>query len=315
MKRLIASLLILCLLVSLLPALPLEVQAADVSSSNTFWLWTDFAAESFASGSGSESDPYLIATAEQLAYLAVQVNAGNSYEDQYFALADDIDLSNYLWVPIGAWESTPFKGNFNGNRFTIHKMTIENGSVPGEYCGLFGCFPQGTLSNLKLSWGDIYLEENPTVCYIGGVIGYGIGCTNMEIAVSIDLLNYNSGGNYIYCGGLVGRTTRTTQNSSYSGFINVVCLGGAAVGGIHGAVAYNNLGVLTRNCFTSGEISVSSDYDRNGLPSDTSMYVGGLTGTDAQGIANCYSTMSITASGFNGAVGGLVGSTLQDLRN
>lgn len=316
MKRLIATLLAFCLLVGLLPAIPLKAQAADSSSRAITWLWTDFAAEGFASGSGSESDPYLIATAEQLAYLAVQVNAGNSYEGQYFALVEDLELRDYLWVPIGAKESTPFKGNFRGNSFTITRMTIENDSVPDAYCGLFGYFPSGSISDLSLEWVDISLDENPTVCYIGCLIGYGIGATYVDVQGNIDLCNYSSGGNHIYCGGLVGKSTRTTQNSSYSGFINVICLGGASVGGIHGVVSYNHTGVLTRNCHTSGEITVSSDYDENGSPTDTNnMYVGGLIGSDAQGIANCYSTMSIAASGFNGSVGGLVGYLMHDLRN
>ena len=247
MKRFVASLLTLCLLVGLLPALPLKAQAAG-SSKAISWLWTDFAAESFASGSGSENDPYLIATAEQLAYLAVQVNAGNSFEGQYFALVEDLELRDYLWVPIGARESTPFKGNFKGNGFTISRMTIENDSVPDAYCGLFGYFPSGSVSDFSLEWVDINLDENPTVSYIGCVIGSGIGCSNVAVQGNIDLLNYSSGGNHIHCGGLVGNATKPSQICSYSGFINVVCLGGASVGGIHGTVGYYITGLNTRSC-------------------------------------------------------------------
>ena len=41
-------------------------------------------AEAFAGGTGTEGDPYQIATAEQLAYLAQQVNTGTDYSEVFF---------------------------------------------------------------------------------------------------------------------------------------------------------------------------------------------------------------------------------------
>ena len=46
-------------------------------------------------------DPYQIATAEQLAKLANDVNGGTSYDNTYFVLTSDIDLSAHRWKPIG----------------------------------------------------------------------------------------------------------------------------------------------------------------------------------------------------------------------
>ena len=48
----------------------------------TSTLWTDYAADAFAGGDGSAANPYQIATAEQLAYLAKTVNAGTKYAGQ-----------------------------------------------------------------------------------------------------------------------------------------------------------------------------------------------------------------------------------------
>ena len=43
--------------------------------------WANHYADSFAGGSGFESDPYQIETAEQLSLLAVNVNSGTNYSD------------------------------------------------------------------------------------------------------------------------------------------------------------------------------------------------------------------------------------------
>lgn len=57
----------------------------------------------FAGGSGTQEDPYQIATADQLMALSAAVNDGsaNGYPGQYFVLTDDIDLSGAAWQPIG----------------------------------------------------------------------------------------------------------------------------------------------------------------------------------------------------------------------
>ena len=57
----------------------------------------------FAGGSGTQEDPYQIATADQLLALSAAVNDGsaNGYPGQYFVLTDDIDLSGAAWQPIG----------------------------------------------------------------------------------------------------------------------------------------------------------------------------------------------------------------------
>ena len=56
MNRLIASLLMICLLVGLLPALPVETQAAEVAATGSGLLWTDFAADGFEGGDGRKSE-------------------------------------------------------------------------------------------------------------------------------------------------------------------------------------------------------------------------------------------------------------------
>ena len=60
----------------------------------------------FAGGSGTEDDPYLISNGSELAYLAQQVNSGNSYENVHFKLTNDIYLNDTtdweLWGKTGS---------------------------------------------------------------------------------------------------------------------------------------------------------------------------------------------------------------------
>ena len=63
----------------------------------------DGTAVAFTQGSGTKEDPWRIENAEQLAYLAQQVNNGTDYERNHFLLVSDLDLSGKEWTPIGTY--------------------------------------------------------------------------------------------------------------------------------------------------------------------------------------------------------------------
>ena len=60
----------------------------------------DGTAVAFTKGSGTEEDPWLIENAEQLAYLAQQVNNGTDYKWNHFLLFSDLDLNGNEWMPL-----------------------------------------------------------------------------------------------------------------------------------------------------------------------------------------------------------------------
>lgn len=74
----------------------------------------------FAGGTGTESDPYIIQTAEQLNEVRNYLDGNN------FRLDNDIDLTSYLaansaengWLPIGS-DSGRYNRSFDGQR-TCH---------------------------------------------------------------------------------------------------------------------------------------------------------------------------------------------------
>ncbi|MBE6565432.1 MAG: hypothetical protein E7655_09205 [Ruminococcaceae bacterium] len=109
-KLILRSVFVLLLVVCL--ASPLFCRADAASPS----VWSGETASSFAGGSGTEADPYLIKTAEQLAFLAEQVRNGNTFLDQTIRLHGDLwlnDTSDWeswetkapknTWLPIGGY--------------------------------------------------------------------------------------------------------------------------------------------------------------------------------------------------------------------
>ena len=119
-KKLLGLLLAVFMVLTLAPT----TARADVATEK----WTDFAAPDFAGGAGTKDNPYQIATAEQLAKLAKEVNSGipeQTHSGEYFKLTAPIDLSGKRWVPIGYGNesSHSFSGFFDGNNQIITGKT------------------------------------------------------------------------------------------------------------------------------------------------------------------------------------------------
>ena len=131
MKKFICLLLSIALLSSILSGCKNKTEeyiesTAEPSEETTVAepsVWDGSIATAFAGGNGSENDPYQISTSEELAFLAQQVNSGNSYAGIHLELTNDIDLNNLEWTPIGNGEF-PFMGSFDGNEHTIKNLKI-----------------------------------------------------------------------------------------------------------------------------------------------------------------------------------------------
>ena len=193
--------------------------------------WKDYCATQIANKDGDDGSSWdnaiVIATAEELAYFAQQVNSkasiscgnGNSidpddngqaggFKDYYFALAADIDLSDYDWTPIGN-ATYPFKGNFDGrghcvNGLKVMKVETVSGAV---YAGLFGYASVGILRNLGVRLADAGIQANSTggSAYAGGIAGYAHNIFNCYVVGEGTIgASFSGMGNNIYAGGIVG---------------------------------------------------------------------------------------------------------------
>ncbi len=116
-----------------------------------------------------------------LFWLAIEVNHGNTFDGKTVTLANDIDLNNEQWIPIGnenlAGET--FNGIFDGNGKTISNLKHH---YTGEdyFVGLFGCLDGATIKNLTITNVDINLRGAETWGHIGAVAGWAQGQTSLE---------------------------------------------------------------------------------------------------------------------------------------
>ena len=78
LKRFFSSLVLVIMIFQSLPNKTIFAQQAS------FDVWDGSVATAFAGGTGTESDPYVIASASQLAFLADRVNAGIGNYWEYF---------------------------------------------------------------------------------------------------------------------------------------------------------------------------------------------------------------------------------------
>ena len=255
--------------------------------------WKDHCATQIANKNGDDGSSWdnaiEIATAEELAYFAQQVNNkasiscgnGNSidpddngqaggFKDYYFALAADIDLSDYDWTPIGN-ATNPFNGNFDGRGHCVNGLKVE--TVSGSaYAGLFGCTSVGILRNLGVRLADAGIQANSAdgSAYVGGIAGYAHNIFNCYV-VGEGAIGVSSSemGDYIYAGGIVGSlgTNSSLANCYATVNVKVESDGRVYVGGI---VGFGNFNSTISHTYATGDVETGTvDYRR---------YAGGICG-------------------------------------
>lgn len=307
-KRIGSLLLILALCFTLLPT---AAQAADSA-------WDGSIATAFAGGTGTESDPYQIADGAQLAYLASEVNKGQTYENSYFVLTADIDLVNHDWTPIGnsfsdalfgGTDYSLFAGNLDGKGHTISNISIGTESTPleSDVFGLFGA-TGGKISNLNLNGVTICGIAKNVSGYIIGLAGALAGSASGPIEnchvtnLNMTMNTPDSGMAVAYwIGGLVGALdgSQHIEECSASGTIKELS-GKGSIGGLIG-----ELGKAAKITYSHADVALDVKPDYYGGAN-----VGGLIGkgngeNDPETvISNCYATGNVTGGAYSGGFAG-----------
>jgi hypothetical protein len=114
----------------------------------------------FAGGTGTTSDPYLIANSDHLRNLQRLTVLGVFRSNANFALVDSFtwDNTNGPLLPIGT-EDNPFYGTFDGRGRTLSNLIV-NGANTNDV-GMFGYVAmEGLIRNLVLSAPTIHITEN-----------------------------------------------------------------------------------------------------------------------------------------------------------
>lgn len=274
-------------------------------------------AEIFASGSGTETDPFVIENVEQLEAFRDSVNAGNTYHMQYveIALGTEQLILPAGWTPIGdsarvsdIADDTPyFGGIFNGNGCRI--IGLSNiGYVPahtdgGEYLyGFFGFTYGAIIYNLSIEDVNIASIDGYVGDSIGGLVGYGLGILtvyNVSVTGSIE------GSDAI--AGIVGRfygtnlsiefsqnfasVTSTADNSKAGGMTSIVSSNVVNTGLIecenYGSIlSYNAGGLIGYNGGSESNLSIYRSVNHgyvSGIRTngESGGYAGGAVGYDS----------------------------------
>lgn len=264
-----------------------ELLATPVTAGD---IWGGYTMSSELSGEGTEEEPYLIKSENDLKYLAYHTAEGNvdGFSQCYFRLTRDITLSSGAsWIPIGYfWSSTdpdpePFRGTFDGGGYTIKNLAISR--YDQVYAGLFGQTMGATIKDLKVSasisagsyCGGIAGEANDTVimgCQVsgtvkaagtaGGIVGEGYAalvddCRNTATVYAAQP-SADAAADQAYAGGIIGSAhdSKIVNCSSETTESATSVYAEGYVGGIAG----NLIASRIYNVYVSGKIgSISAE--------------------------------------------------------
>lgn len=283
----------------------------DVTPQKSFW--DGVSAQIWLQGTGTAGDPYVIASAENLAYLARESAYGNKFTDKYFILAADIDLGNYAWTPIGT-RTAPFYGSFDGDGYTISNINLSKGvknvasETEYERRGLFGHVVNCTISNLYIDGVKVNISStalDADVYYVGGLIGYAeadYACVVENCHVKNVSFNFSTSAyKRVYIGSVVGYST-TSQNASM-GFSGVfadskMTISSSADNRVGGIVGYLNLNGVASFTNVCSYLQISQSTTRG------TYYVSPLIGVvntekGKLNLASCYSSLCTNERSFN----------------
>lgn len=277
-------------------------------------VWTDYIATDFAGGTGTETDPYQIATAEQLAKISKDVSEGNnSYQGIFFKLTENIDLSSHRWIPIGIekWELSGattnawFGGFIDGNNKTISGLIVDE-RVDQNAAGFFGNIRNvygGTVGakNLNISDASIYADEDGLMELRAGILA-GFVMANPDLQVIFENITVSgsieieSTDGFNNVGGMIGYGDGTKATNCKVEDISIT--GASNTGGFIG----NTADSVFENCEASG--TISGLWALGGFAGYTSLTAPPDINTQST-FKNCVADVHIT--GFDWRLGGFAG--------
>nr|WP_293584107.1 hypothetical protein [Prevotella sp.] len=231
-------------------------------------------------GNGTEAEPFILKTAEHLAWFRDYVNVGKV--SACAKIADEVEVidmssvcheadaekqvAEFSWTPIG--NSKKYQGTFDGNGKTIRNLFISSTS---NEIGFFGFAADCRIKNITFDNAKVKGNDN---CSTGILAGYAGSCVIENIKTTE---NCSVEGQY-ETGGIAGGANGNISNCENHAIVN----GSYYVGGIVG------------NCFDSGNsITSCANY---GEITGTEDFVGGIIGYFGEG--------SLQNSANNGNISG-----------
>ncbi len=282
----------------------------------------------FNGGSGTENDPYLIKTAEQL-------NRVRNYQNAYFKMISDITFTDadfeeggsfynngQGWIPIGENKTNSFSGVFDGNGFNIENLYINLSLTSDAYIGLFG-YSKGEINNLEVIATNYVVDVSNKNASVGGVVGYSeSNISNCSVEGKINVESTSSIANEVIAGGIVGTLGADkliTINSCFNdcditvirNITSTATSGGVATTSAGGVIGKTTSDTTILNCNNAGNIYTT--YNGGQLVDIVSGGILGKSWFNTSVLDSCYNCGNITAyspdaeNTINNHAGGIVG--------
>ncbi len=293
LRRLGALALAVAMMMPLLPAgvLPVSAEATGTWTDAGNYTATDLTVADSSAAAGTQTNPYLITNAADLAKLAK--DATLAVGGHYFKVtATKIDLSAHEWAPI-----TTFTGHLDGNGCQIVGMnqgTVTKDIVMGSWGFIRTLSANSSVRNLSLRV-DIDVTTAKGSFALGGLVATMNGTVdNCVVSGSVKL---TAGATNAYVGGIAGQPAGTIRNCVNAASVTVITNPGETkanmgVGGIAGFP--NNAAVVIENCCNLGDVTLSGGYAGR-------LYGGGIVGRcgTVGSIANCYHAGTLSGANNN----------------
>lgn len=223
----------------------------------------------FEAGNGTETEPYIIATAAQL-------DEVRNFPSACFELSKDIDLSSYLnpnssgWTPIEV-----FTGKFDGKKHTIKGLWISLSSISNV--GLFANI-QGSSDNERAGVSNLFVNISKKGITGGSRVG-GI-CGNLSYGNIENCMVTGDISGDTYVGGVVGYSDYSSISQCASSG-NIIATN-AEVGGILGGCYYKSCSI--ENCYSIANVKAEGSYNLDaygiGGSAENCYFAGTISGAD-----------------------------------
>ncbi len=252
-------------------------------------------------GKGTEAEPYLIQTADDLRKLS-ELTRGQSFTSTgvYFKLTADIDVSAQNWIPIcssadtgwvsvantfnanfdGNGKTITFVGNYTGDTFAkglfsavggyVHDLTLR-GSITTEK-GKVGSLASMAMAGARIENVTSYVNITAGTTQVGGIIGY-ISADNVKIT---NCVNYGNVTGNDLVGGIVGGGYKNTAytNCENHGAITATSVQAGGIAGEKFAVA------TITNCTNTGTVKAGGSVATADSGTESNNYAGNLVGIE-----------------------------------
>ena len=263
-----------------------------------------FAAEapSFSGGTGTQGDPWLIASQADLTALAEFLNSGNAAtfdteadgvgncHGYYFKQTADIDLTGVTWEPIGYSGGYYFAGNYDGGGHSITNAVSTGKVDPDGFAtaGIFGWVAFGSVENLHVKNANFVATGQNEYSYVGGIAGVCYGSSIKNCSVENSSLESRRNNNNNCAGSIVGYSTGGTfeKCAAENNQIRTMAYGGGFVGEVDDDPDYG----VGNSTFTNGYVAnctVISETDDSQGTSFSGGFAGEITDSTLT-IQNCY---------------------------